>query len=352
MNINDNDFFREATLRICGSLEIEKALHSCLQFLQKSMPLDRVFLQCFDENRGAMRTIATATASECSALDLLTPLSEEARSCDHEELPESHGVCIFDNPNKHIISREMLSFHEVPCTSLMVVLLKSEEQIVGHLVCITEGKQKFTAEHARLISWLKDPFTIALSNTLKHRNELKLYDRNFFWEATMRICSSLNIETALWHSLIFLQDYIPAEEAALLYFDPDKGTVTLNAHADGSEGRLVNLQVAYPQEVRASMEDVTQLEDFIENRAEEHPVAKPILLALGKDKSSLIVVRLIVERRWMGSVVLWAHGWDRFNDEHLRLLKQLKQPFFIALSNSRRYRELLELKELLADDNR
>jgi len=30
----------------------------------------------------------------------------------------------------------------------------------------------------------------------------------------------------------------------------------------------------------------------------------------------------------------------------------LKQPFFIALSNSRRYRELQELKDLLADDNR
>ena len=352
MHIHENDFFREATLRICGSLEIEKALQSCLHFLQKTLPLDRVFLQCFDENRGGIRTIATATASECGALDLLTPLSEEARSCDHEELPKSHGVFIFDTPDKYAISREMLNFHKVPCTSLMVMPLKSEERIVGHLVCITEGKQKFTAAHARLISWLKDPFTIALSNTLKHRSELKLYDRDFFWKATMRICGSLNIETALWHSLLFLQDYIPAEEAALLYFDHDTGTITLNAHANSTEGRLVNLQVAYPPEVRTIMDDITQLEDYIENRAEKHPVAKPILLAMGKDKSSLIVVRLIVEELWIGSVVLWAQGWDRFKDEHLRLLKQLKQPFFVALSNSRRYRELLELKELLADDNR
>jgi transcriptional regulator with GAF, ATPase, and Fis domain len=168
----------------------------------------------------------------------------------------------------------------------------------------------------------------------------------------MRICGSLNIEKALWQTLLFLQDYIPAEEASLNFYDPSKGNVTLNIHADKSGGHLVNFQAHYPPEIRAILEDVNQLGDFIENRAEEHPVAKPILAAMGKGKSSLINIRLIVEGHWVGSVSLWAEGWDRFNDEHLRLMKQLKQPFFIALSNSRRYTELLELKDLLADDNR
>jgi transcriptional regulator with GAF, ATPase, and Fis domain len=181
---------------------------------------------------------------------------------------------------------------------------------------------------------------------------MHLDDNDFFREATLRICSSLEIEKALWQSLLFLQDYIPAEEAALLFFDPNKGTVTLNVHADEAGGRLINLQAAYPPEIRALLEDVNQLQDFIDNRAEEHPIAKPILAAMGKGRSSVIVVRLIVEDIWVGSVTLWAHGWNRFKDEHLRLLQQLKQPFFIALSNSRRYSELLELKELLADDNR
>ncbi len=352
MHIDDNDFFREATMRICGSLEIEKALGSCLQFLRKSLPLDRIILQRFDESQDAMRTIAIATAAECLAVDYLTTLSEEAKKCTQEEMTEAYGVYIFETPDSCAISREMLDFHDVPCTSLMVMPLQSEELVVGHLVCITEGEEKLNKEHARLISLLKDPFTIALSNTLKHRSELNLYDRNFFWEATMRICGSLNIEKALWQSLLFLQEYIQAEEAALLFYDPNKGTVTLNTHADNSGGHLVNLQAAYPPELRAILEDISQLEDFVENRAEEHPIAKPILMAMGKGKSSVILVRLIVEGLWVGSVALWAHGWNKFNDEHLRLMKQLKKPFFIALSNSRRYTELLELKDLLADDNR
>jgi len=246
MHIDDNDFFRESTIRICGSLEIEKALGSCLEYLRKSLPLDRLILQRFDESQSAMRTVAIATAVECLAVDYLTPLSEEARNCTHDEMKEAFGVFIFETPDSCGISREMLEFHDVPCTSLMVMPLVSEEQVVGHLVCISEGEEKLNEEHARMISLLKDPFTIALSNTLKHRSELKLYDRDFFWEATMRICSSLDIEKALWESLLFLQKYIPAEEAALLYYDPDKGTVTLNTQADKSGGRLVNFQAVYP----------------------------------------------------------------------------------------------------------
>ena len=194
MHVDENEFFREATLRICGSLEIEKALHSCFLFLQKYIPLDRAYLQCGDSGKSSMRTIATSTASEYSALDLLTPISDEAMGCSPEELKERHGVYIYDDPDTSALSREMLSFHQVSCTALMVLPLISEEQIVGHLVCLTESEQKFTDEDARLISLVKEPFTIALSNTLKHRSELKLYDRNFFWEATMRICSSSSFE--------------------------------------------------------------------------------------------------------------------------------------------------------------
>ena len=40
MNIDENEFFREVSVRICGSLEIEKALLSCLEFLREVMPAD------------------------------------------------------------------------------------------------------------------------------------------------------------------------------------------------------------------------------------------------------------------------------------------------------------------------
>jgi transcriptional regulator with GAF, ATPase, and Fis domain len=175
--MEENEFFRQTTLRICGNLEIEEALKSSLQYLQRVIPLDRIFLQCYDHSFGAMRTIASATQKECRKMDLLTPLSEDARpSAGLKNLPENNDIFVFDDPEKYAISREMLSFHRVPCTSLMVMLLKSKEQILGSLVIITEGNEKYNAEHTRLLSLLKDPFVIALSNTLKHREVLKLKD--------------------------------------------------------------------------------------------------------------------------------------------------------------------------------
>ncbi|MCP5108217.1 MAG: sigma-54-dependent Fis family transcriptional regulator, partial [bacterium] len=175
--MDENEFFHQATLRICENLEIEKALGSCLLFLQKAMPVDRMFLQLYDHGFGAMRTIATATPSGSGTLDLLTPLSEEARvSAKGSTLPPSQDVFIFADPQKYAISREMLQYHRVPCTSLLVMMLKSNGRVLGNLVLITEGKEKYNSKHSRLVSLLKEPFVIAMSNTLKHREVLKLKD--------------------------------------------------------------------------------------------------------------------------------------------------------------------------------
>ena len=70
--MDKNKFFREATLRICGNLEIEKALQSCLHFMQAILPVDIIFLEYYDTNYGAMRTIAKATQGESYQLDLIT----------------------------------------------------------------------------------------------------------------------------------------------------------------------------------------------------------------------------------------------------------------------------------------
>lgn len=43
MPMDERDFFREATLRICGSLEIEKALGDCFMYIREHIPADRIY---------------------------------------------------------------------------------------------------------------------------------------------------------------------------------------------------------------------------------------------------------------------------------------------------------------------
>ena len=173
--MDKNEFFRQAALRICGNLEIEEAMQRLLQLLKEVMPVTKIFLQYYDHDYNAMRSIAYANETECGKLDLLTPLSKVAQETAGNVLTEQDAF-LFEDPQAFPISREMFKFHNIQATSLIVMLIRSKEILLGSLVLITEGEQKFKDEHLKLLLLLKEPLAIAMSNTLKHREILKLKD--------------------------------------------------------------------------------------------------------------------------------------------------------------------------------
>ena len=175
----------------------------------------------------------------------------------------------------------------------------------------------------------------------------------FFREATLRICGSLEIEVALWRTFRFLEKHIPAEKAFLHYYDPEKGVSTVIASASAAGGKGRDFKAAWPEEWHLAAVENRLPESLIVNDAETHPLARVILGPLmAPGPSSLMVLRLTVGDQWIGGVTLWASGRDRFREEDLRLFSLLRDPFAIALSNSRRYRELLAYRDRLVDDKR
>jgi len=72
---------------------------------------------------------------------------------------------------------------------------------------------------------------------------------------------------------------------------------------------------------------------------------------LGDPESSTIIMLLIIEDKPMGFLIVHAVGRDRYTKEHVRLLSLLKEPFYIALSNTLALREVLHLKDMLAEQN-
>ena len=173
--MDNNEFFRQATLRICGNLEIEKALHMLLLLMTDLMPVTKLFLQYYDNDYAAMRTIAYASETECRKLDLLTPLSKAAKE-KAGNAPTEKDAFLFEDPQAFPISREMGDFHNLQATSVMVMVLRASGETLGFLVFISEKVEKFKNEHLELALLLKEPLVIAMSNTLKHREVLKLND--------------------------------------------------------------------------------------------------------------------------------------------------------------------------------
>ena len=58
--IDENLFFREATLRICGSLEVEKALWKALLYIRNHMPADRFSFHRYIREEQVFETVAYA----------------------------------------------------------------------------------------------------------------------------------------------------------------------------------------------------------------------------------------------------------------------------------------------------
>jgi len=172
MSINENDFFRRATIEICSSLDIEVAMWRCIRFLKDFMPADEMYLHLYESGLGAFRTIAGATASEGRKMDRITPLPQEVRA----RVTQFTGMGIINQPELEPSFQFMLQYYGRPDTSALVRLLEVEGKRLGALVLLAEGKNRFSEEHGRLFSLLNEPFSIAVSNTLKHQEILRLKD--------------------------------------------------------------------------------------------------------------------------------------------------------------------------------
>jgi transcriptional regulator with GAF, ATPase, and Fis domain len=150
-------------------------MSSCASYMQGFMPLDHMFFQLYEPDLGAMRTIATASADEGSKVDMLTPLPKEARdrilNAVRAELEE---VVVIDSEDRNPIAREMLRFHGITGSSILRMRLTTEGGRYGGVVLTADGPERFTDEHARLFELLEDPFSIALANTLVHREVMRL----------------------------------------------------------------------------------------------------------------------------------------------------------------------------------
>jgi transcriptional regulator with GAF, ATPase, and Fis domain len=180
--IDSNEFFRDVTLRLCSHLEIEEGLRDCIRYLSRHMPADRLYLQKNEPHLGALRIVARADAQSCERVDRLIPYDEDAvavisawaREYAVGRMPD---VFVINRPQEEPFTRHVLDALGEPSSSAMSLPLVIEDQIGGALALIAEGDDRYEEVHAELYKTLKEPFFVALSNTLQHAEVLKLRDR-------------------------------------------------------------------------------------------------------------------------------------------------------------------------------
>jgi len=182
----------------------------------------------------------------------------------------------------------------------------------------------------------------------------------FFREATLRICSSLDIETVLKRWFEYVGAFIPVILASLYTKDCDLDLLHILASVGGKQLEGHERVLPLPEKgrnkraanLRAALAKNESL-IIIVNQPDQEAGLPEILERFGlKCDASVMIMYLKLEGNLIGILGLAVDGQNQYNDEHARLLRLLHEPLAIAMSNALRYQEVIRYKDMLADDNR
>jgi len=171
--IDKNLFFREVTIRICGSLQIKTALSSAFEYLRHNIPLDVLSLTIRDANLAALRRIAQVAADKVEIMDEIVPLPKDlwAKVLSWK----IRNPTIMSSDQDEVI-RELAPHIKLEENSVILIPLWVEKEFLGGLILRARGKGIYNSSHVELLAAVTEPFAIALDNALAHENLLKYRD--------------------------------------------------------------------------------------------------------------------------------------------------------------------------------
>ncbi len=174
--LDENTFFRTATLLICGSLDIDVALEKCWRYIRRFLPADEMAFNVYDPAIGAVRLFARAGRSGRSKTGLVLELSPQGKTS------VASGARITDtlitNPeDPDPFHRRLTAAMGLENVSSLALRLRIGGRRMGVADLYAEGSHRYTAAHARLFSLLREPFALAMANALRHEETVRLKDR-------------------------------------------------------------------------------------------------------------------------------------------------------------------------------
>ncbi len=171
MNTPHRDaFFRELTLRICGSLDIGEALSAAFDYLDTLLPLDRMGLHRIDRERMGIHAVASVSRDTGVKLvqedrgivvvggELLQWLTNAAtgRTANIHNRPETLPPALRQ------------CFPELIGCSVLGLPLRLQGEQVGGLALAVHGYDRYTPDHAALLDSVMEPIAMAMSNAWRH----------------------------------------------------------------------------------------------------------------------------------------------------------------------------------------
>jgi transcriptional regulator with GAF, ATPase, and Fis domain len=175
MVLDENEFFRQATLSLFSSLDIETSMQRCLDFLSPHIPVSGLSFGLYDPELNVGKILASIWPPDLENPGNIISLPMEfwsyakTRWASMEDVRIINDIDMEGEPERDIFSRIW-----PPDVSLLFMNLDLDGKRLGHLNLFVKGKHRYTDRHAHLITMLHDPFATSIANILRHQEIQRL----------------------------------------------------------------------------------------------------------------------------------------------------------------------------------
>ena len=143
-DVNENLFFREATLRICSSLNIETSMKRCYEYIRLFIPAKMMSMHILDFDQNILRFLALVGESQAEGHEQILHLPENGRREAAALWKKGEVFRIINQPNKIDIHPEILQRIGLGKNiSYMDMVLELEGNQMGHLGLIADGLNQY-----------------------------------------------------------------------------------------------------------------------------------------------------------------------------------------------------------------
>jgi transcriptional regulator with GAF, ATPase, and Fis domain len=224
-----DDFFRETTLRICGSLQIATAVASVFEYFKLHFPLIGLSLTIRDQDLGAIRRIALATDHQEAYPEEILPIPGSLWNQVQAMAASLREPQIITADHSELV-RRLSPLFKLQDKSDLIVPLWMDDQLHGALTLRAAQDGCFTERHLELLAGVSRPVTIALANAIAHDKikryrDLLIEDNRFLSnELTSRVGSEIvGSEGGLANVIQMARQVAPLNNTVLLLGETGTG---------------------------------------------------------------------------------------------------------------------------------
>lgn len=184
MTINRDEFFRQATVAITGTLDLEMAVERCHDLINTYFQLAGLSFMLYDTSSSTVSFLASSETAPAGDLPpAFIALPEYAKEIIRSLLKDQQSFLLITNDLSKIPRGELL-MADLKKTGMPTFLLEKRSHIIvglvvkEHYVALLEARkpseQLATEEEGQLLLMLKEPLAIVVANALAHNEVLKL----------------------------------------------------------------------------------------------------------------------------------------------------------------------------------